>query len=92
MARSPQAARAQLGVILPLVLTSLSFDPNYAEDMNADEGGEDEPDADDEECAAEHTVAICQALHIPCYTLHQTRLGERYPHTLRALLLEQAQP
>ena len=52
MAHSSAAARPHLAAVLPLVLASLSFDPNYAEDMDADEGGDDE-DADDEECASD---------------------------------------
>ena len=53
VAHSSAAARPHLAAVLPLVLVSLSFDPNYAEDMSvdADEGGDNEEDADDEEYA-----------------------------------------
>lgn len=57
MSRSPQAALSQLPVILPLVLSSLTFDPNYAEDMDADDDDDDGQDADDEEYAANPETA-----------------------------------
>ena len=52
MAHSSAAARPQLAAILPLVLASLSYDPNYAEDMEADEQEEEEEEADEDECAS----------------------------------------
>ena len=48
MSRSPAAMRPHLQTVLPLTLDALSFDPNYAEDMDADED-----DADDDEDGGE---------------------------------------
>jgi hypothetical protein len=48
VARSPAAMRLHLQTVLPLTLDALSFDPNYAEDMDADED-----DADDDEDGGE---------------------------------------
>ena len=44
--RCPQASRGHLDAILDVVQASLSYDPNYADDMEEDdeEGGEDEED------------------------------------------------
>jgi cullin-associated NEDD8-dissociated protein 1 len=47
--RSPHEVRPHLDTILSTTLKYLSYDPNYADDMDADgDGDEDEDDADDE--------------------------------------------
>jgi cullin-associated NEDD8-dissociated protein 1 len=47
--RSPHEVRPYLDTILATTLKYLSYDPNYADDMDADEDGdEDEDEADDE--------------------------------------------
>ncbi len=40
--KAPQASRAHLKGILPLALEYLSFDPNYADDMDEDDEEQDE--------------------------------------------------
>ena len=47
--RSPHEVRPHLDTILATALKYLSYDPNYADDMDADDdGNEDEDEADDE--------------------------------------------
>lgn len=50
--RSPHEVRPHLDTIIATTLTYLSYDPNYADDMDADgdDKDEDEDEADDE-CA-----------------------------------------
>jgi len=43
--------RPHLQAVLPLTLSSLSFDPNYAEDMDADEDDADDDEDAVDECA-----------------------------------------
>jgi len=51
VSRSPGAMRPHLQAVLPLTLASLSFDPNYAEDMDADEDDADDDEDAVDECA-----------------------------------------
>jgi len=51
VSRSPGAMRPHLQAVLPLTLSSLSFDPNYAEDMDADEDDADDDEDAVDECA-----------------------------------------
>lgn len=45
--RCPQASRGHLDVILDVVQASLSYDPNYADDMEEDEDADEEDDEDE---------------------------------------------
>ncbi len=49
MLRSPHDARGALPQILPVVLRCLAYDPNFADDMDAEDGSGGEED--EEECA-----------------------------------------
>ena len=52
MLRSPHEVRPHLGTITSAALKYLSFDPNYADDMDADgnSGSEDEDEDEEDEC------------------------------------------
>ncbi len=45
--RCPQASRSHLDVILDVAQASLSYDPNYADDMEEDEAADEEDDEDE---------------------------------------------
>jgi len=45
--RCPQASRGHLDAILDVVQASLSYDPNYADDMEQDDDEGDEEDEDE---------------------------------------------
>lgn len=45
--RCPQASRGHLDVILDVVQASLSYDPNYADDMEEDKDADEEDDEDE---------------------------------------------
>ena len=65
MLRSPGAMRAHLPAVLPLALASLSFDPNYAEDMDADEDDDDGDDGAVDECACRMLGSPMQTSLVP---------------------------
>ena len=48
--RSPHEVRPHLDTILATTLKYLSYDPNYADDMDADEDGDEDEDEADDEC------------------------------------------
>ena len=48
--RSPHEVRPYLETILATTLKYLSYDPNYADDMDADDSGDEDEDEADDEC------------------------------------------
>jgi cullin-associated NEDD8-dissociated protein 1 len=88
--RSPHEVRPHLDTILSTTLKYLSYDPNYADDMDADGDGDDDEDEADDECVSRHCSActllctpVCPSSRvIASYsyaTLHAPRLsGEDY--------------
>lgn len=48
--RSPHEVRPYLDTILATTLKFLSYDPNYADDMDADDDGDEDEDEADDEC------------------------------------------
>ena len=50
MHRSPHEVRAYVETILATTLKYLSYDPNYADDMDADDDGDEDEDEADDEC------------------------------------------
>lgn len=52
MLRSPHDVRPHLDTITSTALQYLSYDPNYADDMDADEDEDQDEDEDEDECAS----------------------------------------
>ncbi len=48
MLRSPAHAKTHLEAILPLALKFVSYDPNYADDMDEVEGADEDAEDEDE--------------------------------------------
>ena len=75
MSRSPGAMRPHLQAVLPPTLAALSFDPNYAEDMDADEDNADDDEDAVDECVSQHAclpdlVVLSRATLSLLYSIH----------------------